>query len=174
MLAYFQSQGKQPVVVTSHTPQQPDKCPSCGITFAEIQQTGRMGCPYCYTHFKEQMDLACQGIHGSNQHCGKKPNLLIEKITADEAPQPQTPSKLDEHLALLEQRLGEAVRTEQFEECIRLRDVIRGLKSIKAEKAAVLAQLQVAAEAEDTDEVQRLSAKIAQLSKQFASLVMSV
>jgi len=181
MLAYFQNQGKQPTIVVQQSqPQVEDKCPACGTTFEQIHTSGRMGCPFCYTHFKEQMDLACQGIHGSTKHCGKvpKPKLLLEKITADETPQEPPartvhPSKLDEHLLLLEQKLGEAVRTEQFEECIRLRDVIRALKNIKAEKVSVMALLQVAAEAEDTDEVQRLSARIAALSKQFASLIMA-
>jgi len=172
MLAYFQNQGKQPTIVVPHPQQTPDKCPSCGTTFAEIHQSGRMGCPRCYTHFKEQMDMACQGIHGSTQHCGKvpKPKLEIEKLTENE-PKPVPSSKLDEHLILLEQKLGEAVRTEQFEECIRLRDIIRDLKNIKAEKANVLAHLQAAAEAEDTAEVQRLSARIAELSKLFAALI---
>jgi len=177
LLAYFQSQGKPVVVHHEQVQQLANVCPACGISFAEIQKTGRMGCSHCYVHFKDQMDIAIQQIHGTTQHVGKKPKLELEKLTVDEE-QPVAGlvrgprSKIDEAIDTFEQKLASAIREERFEDCTKLRDVVKALKHIRQKKAAVLVELQTAAENEDHEMVQKLSAAIADLSKEFAALVM--
>lgn len=31
------------------------RCPSCGLTAAQLRQTGRLGCGVCYTHYDEHL-----------------------------------------------------------------------------------------------------------------------
>src|SRR5215210_1649674 len=31
------------------------RCPSCGMTAAQLRQSGRLGCGVCYTHYDEHL-----------------------------------------------------------------------------------------------------------------------
>jgi len=54
---------------------QPDggRCESCGISFAEIQKGGKLGCAGCYTAFRSKLRPIVTRIHRSAQHRGKNP-----------------------------------------------------------------------------------------------------
>lgn len=49
------------------------KCPSCGITLAEIKKRGRFGCGLDYTVFFEDVLPLIADYHGASQHVGKNP-----------------------------------------------------------------------------------------------------
>ncbi|MEL6897445.1 MAG: UvrB/UvrC motif-containing protein [Planctomycetota bacterium] len=49
-------------------------CPFCGITFADFRATGRLGCPYDYTVFADQLGPLMKNIHGRSNHAGKTPS----------------------------------------------------------------------------------------------------
>jgi len=49
------------------------KCPSCGITFAEFQSAGRLGCAEDYDVFGEHIVPRLEKFHDSMQHVGKSP-----------------------------------------------------------------------------------------------------
>ncbi|MFM8980555.1 MAG: UvrB/UvrC motif-containing protein [Planctomycetia bacterium] len=95
------------------------RCPSCGITFAEFREKGRLGCPQDYEFFREQVDPLLEKIHGRNRHVGRLP-----RGTDAEA------SRRADELLRLRRELQQAVQAEQYEAAARLRDRIRQLESL--------------------------------------------
>ena len=51
-----------------------ESCPECGITFAEIQKSGKLGCANCYNVFRAKLRPYITRIHRSAQHRGKNPS----------------------------------------------------------------------------------------------------
>lgn len=93
------------------------RCPSCGMTPAQLKQTGRMGCAVCYTHFEQHLRGLLRRLHGSTQHTGKE--VL-----------PPNPEELDRKARVdsLRRSLQRAVDSEDFEHAAALRDEIRQLE----------------------------------------------
>ena len=48
-------------------------CPTCGITFYEFRNQGRLGCPHDYVFFEKELTPLIANIHGETQHVGKRP-----------------------------------------------------------------------------------------------------
>jgi protein arginine kinase activator len=92
------------------------ECPHCGIKFVEFRNSGRLGCPYDYDAFAEELNPLLENIHGETHHCGKSPHRL-----------PQTRQNQSE-LTRLRRQLQTAVTQEAYEEAARLRDQIRQLE----------------------------------------------
>lgn len=88
------------------------KCPSCGLTYNQFKEVGRLGCDECYGAFQLQLDPLLKRIHGGVQHTGK----AIK-------PAPKTRDQISE----LRLQLDEAIRTEEFERAAALRDRIKEL-----------------------------------------------
>ena len=95
-------------------PQQVLKCPSCGLTFAEFQKKGRLGCAKCYLIFKAQILPLLKKIHRLTHHTGKIPFSLKKKVTINK-------SSLEE----LNLCLKEAIKLEDYEQAAKLRDEIK-------------------------------------------------
>ena len=49
------------------------RCQGCGMTLAEIQSSGKLGCSNCYNVFRTQLRPIVARIHRSAQHRGKSP-----------------------------------------------------------------------------------------------------
>lgn len=98
------------------------KCPSCGFTFQNFRKMGRLGCPKCYDTFRNQLSPLLRKIHGSDSHIGKMPPK--KEIIRDKAAL----------MTNLKERLGEAIKREEFEEAARLRDQIKALERKKQKK----------------------------------------
>jgi protein arginine kinase activator len=92
------------------------RCPRCGWTPAELQQTGRMGCDYCYTAFGPAVHDLARRIHGSGEHRGKIPARVGGSL------------RREQELETLKARLAQAIRDEAFEQAAELRDRIRALE----------------------------------------------
>jgi len=89
----------------------PSKCPGCGRTSEDFRRTGRLGCARCYETFETLLSHVLVKVHGARQHVGKAP-----------APAPT------QAIALLEERLRQALSREDFESAALLRDEIRQLR----------------------------------------------
>ncbi|MBI3549600.1 MAG: UvrB/UvrC motif-containing protein [Elusimicrobia bacterium] len=76
-------------------------CPACGLTFARLRDSGRVGCAECYSAFREALDDALRRVHGASKHTGL-------------APAAETRRQLDD-----------AIAREDFEAAARLRDRLR-------------------------------------------------
>ena len=47
------------------------RCPCCGASFAEIAESGKMGCAACYQAFAEQLAPSLHKMHGkTGRSCG--------------------------------------------------------------------------------------------------------
>jgi protein arginine kinase activator len=91
------------------------RCPECGITLKDFRNTGRLGCPSDYEHFREQLQPLLESIHGDLKHTGKMP------ARQDKARQ------LRQEIARLRRELQELINAERYEEAARLRDRLREL-----------------------------------------------
>ncbi len=99
-------------------------CPGCGLSLAEFNGTGRLGCSQCYQTFAQQLLPVVNKFHGSRRHIGKvKLNNQLGQLMQD----PELANKNYEKLAL-EKQLNELVQLEKFEEAAAVRDKIRGLE----------------------------------------------
>jgi protein arginine kinase activator len=87
-------------------------CPACGIKYMEFRNSGRLGCPHDYAVFRTGLAPLLERIHRAGRHVGKAPR------------RPGDPGTLAE-VADLRRQLQEAVRTEAYEEAVRLRDLLR-------------------------------------------------
>lgn len=91
-------------------------CESCGITYQEVLEAGKLGCADCYQSFGKLLERTLRQIQGADTHTGKAPAAFsgTEK-------EPDTLEKLSF-------QLQQAIEQEEFEEAARLRDEIRALK----------------------------------------------
>lgn len=92
------------------------ECPLCGIKFVEFRNSGRLGCPYDYQEFREELLPLLENIHGETKHCGKAPRRLPQNKQAQA------------ELVQLRKQLLQAVNREAYEEAAQLRDRIRQLE----------------------------------------------
>lgn len=92
-------------------------CGGCGLSYAEFEHTGRLGCAQCYRDFSAQLKPMLQKIHGRTQHAGRSPAAFVI------SPQDERNAKLTE----LKQKMEEAVAEENFEAAAGYRDEIRRL-----------------------------------------------
>ena len=91
-------------------------CPNCGQTSAELKKTGRLGCDVCYETFANTLEPLIKRIHGRTVHTGK-----IAK-TGGQA------LKIKREISEMQQKLDEAILTENYELAAEYRDIIRLLK----------------------------------------------
>lgn len=96
-------------------------CERCGTTLSRFTKSGKLGCPMCYTAFREKLTPMLQQIHGRVQHAGRKP-------TQDEAAQQRRTQyeRLTRHLEA-------AVAVEDYETAAIIRDQIRRLNQERQE-----------------------------------------
>lgn len=96
---------------------EPEKrCKMCGSTISSIKKTGNVGCAECYSTFKNELMPLIQRIHGKTAHSGRGPALEEEKKV------------LIEKIGELENKLKEAIDSENFEAAVKIRDELKELK----------------------------------------------
>ena len=93
---------------------QASRCSFCGTTFAQIAESGKVGCGNCYKDFKTELLPYFKRIHGSVKHSGKSPKTTGLMAT--------NPSPTIEELKI---KLAELVAAEEFEQAAVLRDKIK-------------------------------------------------
>ncbi len=94
-------------------------CSFCGLTFSDFRETGRLGCPHCYTTFESYLKGLLRRVHGSTQHVGK---IYL-------SPDP-TRTELEDRLERLRRKLRSAVEREDFERAAEIRDRIRVIEPV--------------------------------------------
>jgi protein arginine kinase activator len=92
-------------------------CPSCGSSFNDLKDTGRLGCDSCYSAFSEKLEPILRKIHGSSEHFGKIPSSSSRK------------TKNKAKLKSLKNELNQLVKKEAFEQAALIRDEIKKLES---------------------------------------------
>jgi protein arginine kinase activator len=91
-------------------------CPVCQITFLEFRNSGRLGCPYDYEVFRDELMPLLESIHGETRHSGKVPK--------------RAPRNTQQQTTLIQLRneLKRAVAAEDYEAAAKLRDKIKGIE----------------------------------------------
>lgn len=92
-------------------------CKSCGFTAGQLKKIGRMGCPECYSAFREGMEGLLKSMHKGTRHVGKVPHQIVEHAT------------LVGNLGHLREELADAVRDERYEDAARLKNEIDQLQA---------------------------------------------
>lgn len=94
-------------------------CPSCGITFSQFEEQGKVGCAQCYKAFSGEMKILLRRLHGSSRHKGRMPRKFA-------------PANSRNNLPRLRRELQEAILQERFERAAELRNLIRAAEKPKA------------------------------------------
>lgn len=97
-------------------------CEQCGMSYAEFQKCGMLGCAECYKTFKVPLDSLLQRIHGNTQHAGRIPGSVRSGVS------------IRMNIDRLKQRLQKAIAEEEYEQAAKLRDSIRALNAQLAEQ----------------------------------------
>ena len=117
-LTDFLAQMGETTPPTTSTPAgEGEGCGFCGLTFRDFKETGRLGCPHCYSTFEGSLRSLLRRIHGGTQHMGK---VYL--------PPDPSASEMEKRLEALRRKLQRAVDAEDFERAARIRDEIRGME----------------------------------------------
>ena len=57
------------------------RCKNCGMSFEDITENGRLGCPECYETFETRLDPILKRIQGANRHTGRIGKINQNKNT---------------------------------------------------------------------------------------------
>ena len=88
------------------------RCPFCNKSFEDIAKDGKMGCAECYSAFYDKLLPSLQRIHGKVTHMGKRPNGNNNN---------------ENKLEMLKELLENAVREQDFESAVKIRDEINSI-----------------------------------------------
>ncbi|MBC8369310.1 MAG: UvrB/UvrC motif-containing protein [Planctomycetes bacterium] len=83
-------------------------CEKCGWTLDDFRQTSRLGCPNDYIVFKEYLSDVFERMHGQTKHVDWRTDNQLEQLN---------------------EKLQQAVETEDYEACAKLRDQISNLQT---------------------------------------------
>ena len=99
------------------------KCKTCGSTYTDFRNTGKLGCADCYETFNDELDNVLKRLHGSNRHVvgDRKKEACEKKITPED--------KINK----LKLELKECIQKEEYEKAAKLRDEIKKLESKRGE-----------------------------------------
>lgn len=92
------------------------RCEGCGHSFREIAESGKAGCPTCYSTFYDRLLPSIQRIHGKTVHTGKVPSAGGKE------------AQRDQELVHLRKELDECIAQQKYEQCAALRDRIHELE----------------------------------------------
>lgn len=99
------------------------RCPGCGWTLEQIQNTGLVGCAQCYDTFENELGQVIKHVQGKDRHVGASP-----------AGTPETQGQGADQLEALRVQMAQAVEKEDFEQAAVLRDKIKALEGEGAVK----------------------------------------
>lgn len=95
-----------------------DRCKTCGSSFNDIIQSGRVGCADCYSKFEDKLSPSIEKLHGKSKHIGKF-------VTYEEDDTTNIASQIDS----LKSDLKQAIQDQRFEDAAIIRDKIKELSS---------------------------------------------
>lgn len=94
------------------------RCQCCGASFADIAESGKVGCANCYNEFGNELLPYLKRIHGSVCHSGKVPGHKELVIASS-----------DNSVEKLKAKLASLVAAEKYEEAALVRDEIKRLEA---------------------------------------------
>lgn len=101
------------------------RCKKCGASFAEISESGKIGCAECYTVFRDRLMPTINRIHGTAKHKGKIPGTSALRIIE---PTGKIAVITPKPIELKRAELKAAIESQDFEQAAVLRDEIREME----------------------------------------------
>ncbi len=98
-------------------------CPFCGMSYAQLKESGKAGCGKCYESFSHSLFPTIRKIHGNVRHVGKIPD------THNEA------AKKTKEISDLKEELKLCIEKQEYEKAAELRDRIKAIESGKGDNA---------------------------------------
>lgn len=123
---------------TAEVPSTEAVCDSCGFTASQLKKIGRMGCPECYSTFREGLDHLLRAMHKGTRHVGKVPaSIQISAPKESSPPPPAAPKPRASKkaapppvsIAQLREQLEAAVRDERYEDAAALKKEIERISN---------------------------------------------
>ncbi len=116
---------EEPHMLSTVTPKMDmlTQCPSCQFTIEQVRETGRMGCPHCYSVFQVSQEINTQSSFSKDEDMD---DLLSLSEPFGSGDSPETPVALK--IAKLELDLELAISREHYELAATIRDEINKLK----------------------------------------------
>ncbi len=98
------------------SPADKQACPICNTTFLQFRNSGRLGCPYDYEVFRDELMPLLENIHDETRHSGKVPK--------------RAPRNSQQQTTLIQLRndLKRAVAAENYEAAAGVRDKIKSIE----------------------------------------------
>lgn len=117
-------------------------CDACGFTASQLKKIGRMGCPECYTAFREGLDGLLRNMHKGTRHVGKRPGksvaapqllprqraAVVREEPAAPPPPSAPPAPPPADVNKLRADLDLAVKEERYEDAAKLKAEIERLQ----------------------------------------------
>ena len=104
------------------------RCNTCGYTFEDIANSGRLGCKDCYDVFESRLDPIIKKIQGDNHHVGRIGKIIDSKIDNATNKKEVKETKEQTEIEKLQEELKQAIKEERYEEAAKLRDEIKRLE----------------------------------------------
>lgn len=101
----------------TQTTQTTTNCPSCGYSFRQFLNEGKLGCPQCYETFSTKLPQVLTKIQSGTKHTGKIPGTMTNNHLL-----------LKKQIDSTREQLQQAIVEERFEDAAKLRDEIKGLE----------------------------------------------
>jgi len=95
-------------------------CPKCGMNYDEFTKVGKFGCAECYNVFGPLIEEHMKKLHGNSVHTGKQYKNFDDIIEENDDSQ--------KDLEILNAKLKESVKLENYEEAAKFRDEIKRIK----------------------------------------------
>lgn len=106
-------------------------CPTCGLSYEEFTKSSQFGCADCYSVFGLLIGDNIKQLQGSDKHIGKKPRYQREEKNP-EVVEGRTDAAgqlpVEERIDILDRKLKEALKNEEYEQAASCRDQIRALR----------------------------------------------
>lgn len=106
-------------------------CGNCGMTLSEFKRSGLVGCAQCYKDMRVGTEPILRQVQKGLTHIGRRPvghaagELPDPAHSVDSAPVDPTMQPRQE----LQERMNEAISSEDFETAAALRDELRALET---------------------------------------------
>ena len=110
-----------------------DRCQTCGSSFNDIVQSGRMGCADCYDKFEDKLEPSLRKIHGKTKHIGKFVSYSEENEKSEDTGDKKEQASEKSELESLQEQMKAAINEQRFEDAAVIRDKIKEIQEGKNE-----------------------------------------
>lgn len=98
-----------------------ERCDSCGSSFNDIINSGRVGCGNCYSMFEDRLQPSIEKLHGKAKHVGKNVTYTETEDNKKDEKESSAPSPIEK----LKSELKQAIKEQRFEDAAVIRDKIK-------------------------------------------------